>query len=399
MFVECDELAEDLRCQLFVVNRITGFVSGMLAGIRDNAFKNLLNESGHLQIYQENYPDRLNTFSIEYLINRPDEIIRNLELNQKVSAAEKVLQFGAQLINYEKNIIMAGMGIDTDTEFFRNIEEKITQGSFLSNSINRDGIIISEKIARILDLKLNDPVIVFTETSIKSPNYMEYPVIGIFNTGSSEIDDNFFFINIDIAEPLLYLENKATEIRIRLKTSEYADTFKADISDILADNSLTASTWKELFGSFIILLDLMDFFMFFIGFIIVFISATVITNAILMNVFERFREYGTMRAIGLKKRQLFLLIVNEGIIHGVIGSIIGSLIGVCFVFYFTEHGLNLGEIGDAFKIGTGNILYFSFSAQHSFFNFLFGVSIAIAASLYAATISLKYKLIDIIRYV
>ena len=375
------------------------FVTGMLEGIRDNAFNNLLNESGHIQIYQKNYPGRLNTFSIEYLINSPDEIIQDLKNREQVLAAEKVLQFGAQLINYDKNINMAGMGIETDTEFFKNIEEKLTQGDFLSNSINRDGILISEKIARILDLKLNDPLIVFTETSIKSPNYMEYPIIGIFNTGSSEIDDNFFFINIDDAEYLLYLENKATEIRVRLNISEYADIFKIDISGILTGNNLTASTWKELFGSFIILLGLMDFFMLFVDIIIVFVSATVITNAILMNVFERFREYGTMRAIGLKKHQLFFMIVQEGIIEGVTGSFIGTLIGVCFVFYFIENGLNLGEMADAFKMGTGGTLYFSFSAAHSFYNFLFGVLIALAASIYAAFISLKYKLIDIIHYV
>ena len=75
---------------------------------------------------------------------------------------------------------MAGMGIEQNTEFFKNIENKIIEGSFLS----KGGVLISEKVARVLDLQLNDPIIVFTETSIKSPNYMEYPVTGIFNTGS-----------------------------------------------------------------------------------------------------------------------------------------------------------------------------------------------------------------------
>ena len=370
------------------------FVSGMLAGIRDNAFNNLLNESGHIQIYQKDYPDRLNTFSIEYLINNPDEIIKKINLNENVIKAEKIIQFGAQLINYEKNINMAGMGIEQNTEFFKNIENKIIEGSFLS----KGGVLISEKVARVLDLQLNDPIIVFTETSIKSPNYMEYPVTGIFNTGSSEIDDNFFFLYIDDAEYLLYLENEATEIRVKFKTPEYAEVFK-EVSGIFADNNLTASTWKELFGSFIIMLELMDFFMLFVDIIIVIVSSSVITNAILMNVFERFREYGTMRAIGLKKHQLFFMIIQEGLIEGTTGSFIGTLIGLGFVFYFTEYGLYFGEMTEAFKMGTGTILYFSFSPLHSFYNFLFGISIAAAGSASAAFVSLKYKLIDIIRYV
>jgi putative ABC transport system permease protein len=118
-----------------------------------------------------------------------------------------------------------------------------------------------------------------------------------------------------------------------------------------------------------------------------------------MNVFERFREYGTMRAIGLKKRQLFFLIIQEGFIEGTIGSFLGTVAGVLFVLYFSKNGLYLGEMTEAFKVGTGNIFYFALSVPHAFYNFLFGILIAVAGSVYAAVVSLKYKLIDIIRYV
>jgi putative ABC transport system permease protein len=371
------------------------FVSGMLAGIKNNAFNKLLNESGHLQIYEENYPDRLNTFSIEYLISSPDEIISELKNMENVAAAEKILQFGAQLINNEKNMNMAGMGIQRDTEFFKNIEKNIVDGTF----IRQGGILLSEKVARMLNLKLNDPVIVFTETSIKSPNYMEYEVCGIFNTGSSEIDDNFFFIGSDDAAYLLYLEDEASEIRVLLTDPDYAEEFKDNISEMLSGRGLTSSTWKELFGSFIMILGLMDFFMLIVDFIIIIVAATVITNAILMNVFERFREYGTMRAIGLKKRQLFFRIIQEGFIEGTIGSFLGTIAGVLIVLYFTENGLNIGEMTEAFKVGSGNTFYFALSGPHAFYNFIFGILIAVSGSVYAAMVSLKYKLIDIIRYV
>ena len=84
-----------------------------------------------------------------------------------------------------------------------------------------------------------------------------------------------------------------------------ADTPNTADARTSAPAPVTIRTWREIQGGTAVLLEMFDIFMYAINILIVIVAATVITNAILMNVFEKMREYGMMRAIGLTNRGVF----------------------------------------------------------------------------------------------
>jgi putative ABC transport system permease protein len=52
-----------------------------------------------------------------------------------------------------------------------------------------------------------------------------------------------------------------------------------------------------------------------------------IVNTLMLSVFERTREIGLLRAVGMKRRQIRLMIGSESLILAVFGAVIGIIIG------------------------------------------------------------------------
>jgi len=53
-----------------------------------------------------------------------------------------------------------------------------------------------------------------------------------------------------------------------------------------------------------------------------------VTNTVNMTVFERQGEFGTLRAVGNRSRQIFALVVAESALLGLIGSVLGIALGL-----------------------------------------------------------------------
>jgi ABC-type antimicrobial peptide transport system permease subunit len=58
-----------------------------------------------------------------------------------------------------------------------------------------------------------------------------------------------------------------------------------------------------------------------------------------MNVLERTREYGLLRAVGTRPRQVFALVIIEVFIMAVIASILGCLAGAALNYWLSIKGI------------------------------------------------------------
>ena len=77
-----------------------------------------------------------------------------------------------------------------------------------------------------------------------------------------------------------------------------------------------------------------------------------------MSVFERVREFGVLKAIGMKNKNIFLLIMTESFIIGVLGTIIGLALGFAFYIPLSKSGVDLGFFAKSLAwFGTGRIIY------------------------------------------
>jgi putative ABC transport system permease protein len=92
-----------------------------------------------------------------------------------------------------------------------------------------------------------------------------------------------------------------------------------------------------------------------------------IVNTLVLSVFERTRELGMLRAIGMTRRQVRRMIRQESIITALIGATLGIVVGVFLAFLVTQA---LSDEGIVFAVPFGSLVVF--------------VLVAIAAGMLAA---------------
>jgi putative ABC transport system permease protein len=368
------------------------FVEGMLDGMRRTFFQRTLRDTGHIQLHDAGWEDRINQYSLEYTIPEPEALISELRAREDVLDAEKFILFGGMLISEGKNLTTGGVGVPPETAFYTTVKEGMERGSLPTGPSE---IAVSMRTAELLDVSFGDPLVVLVEDSQGSPYYIEYDIAGLFESDSSQFDTSFFFITHEAAAELLYLQGRTTEIRVNLIGPDIADDVAAELESSWSDRNVSVQTWRDIHGSFIVIFELFDVFMFFIDLLVIIVAASVITNAILMNVFERTREFGTMRAIGLKKRAQFGLIIVEGLAYGVVGTAVGIAAGVPLVLYFAEQGLYMGAAGEAFEMGRR--IYFSLTATSLARSTAAGVLTAVLGSLYAGLVLGRRRIVEMFQ--
>jgi len=117
------------------------------------------------------------------------------------------------------------------------------------------------------------------------------------------------------------------------------------------------------------------------------ISGIGITNTLLINIMERIRELGMMRAVGVTRRQVIRMVMLEGFGIGIAATVIGTLFGILLI-YITSKFLEINSL--SYQFGVSWIILLCIG--------LFGIAISLVASFTPASRAAKTRLSEALRY-
>ncbi|TJY40828.1 ABC transporter permease [Cohnella pontilimi] len=117
------------------------------------------------------------------------------------------------------------------------------------------------------------------------------------------------------------------------------------------------------------------------------ISGIGITNTLLMNIMERIRELGMMRAVGVTRRQVIRMVRLEGLGMGIAATVIGCLFGIMLI-YITSTFLEINSL--TYEFGVSWIILTAIG--------LFGLLISWFSSFSPASRAAKTRLSEALRY-
>ncbi|HXZ85142.1 MAG TPA: FtsX-like permease family protein, partial [Myxococcota bacterium] len=189
-----------------------------------------------------------------------------------------------------------------------------------------------------------------------------FRVSGLFRTASSEFDKSTVFLTLADAQRLLGVGDRVQEIALALDDAAALPAVqaraRAELPRVRPDQPLEILTWKEREPRLAAILDLMSSTAW-VAYAAVFAGMVFgIANALLMSVYERIREFGVLRSLGLPARQLLVLVLLESLLLTLGGALLGVGLGIGAVLVLGHFGVSLGEFaGTLGQLGVGPRVY------------------------------------------
>ena len=322
---------------------------------------------GNLEVHRKGYVASIDNSPLN--LNMQPALVKKVEqVLDKTSAIESYserLKFGAMFSNFTETTSIRVNGVDPAREAATTplMPGRLIEGSKAPPLLKPGEILIPALIAQGLKVKVGDTVVLVATNLQGSMNGKTFVVRGVME-GASGPSGRDGYITLDDARSLLRItQPEVNEIAIRLKKPETLQRvdaqLKRDFAGIVNPQGkpmLEVHTWAELspFSSVVNMIDLLTVF---IKVMLVSIVLISVLNVMIMAVYERIREIGTISAIGTPPRRILAIFLSEGLLLGIGGAALGTAVSLAVIW-----ALNLHKIVFNFARTQGLVLAPSVSA-------------------------------------
>lgn len=240
------------------------------------------------------------------------------------------------------------VGVDPQVELAISfLGESEIQGDQLEGPA--DGkLLLGADLAKRLQTDIGRRVVVIAEGSDGQSREIGYRIAGLYRSPQAGVERFIAFTGVENLQR--HLDTSSfTEISLRLIDDEYEFLAKQSLAREDAFAELNVMDWRELNPQIAQMVELADF-AFYIWFIILWTAlAFGLVNALLTSVFERIREIGMLRTLGMRPSSILVQIVLESQIVILYGLVLGMLVGTGIVFCFRE-GIDLADFGQGLEV-------------------------------------------------
>jgi putative ABC transport system permease protein len=312
------------------------------------------------------------------------------------------LKFGAMFSNFTEttSIRLNGVLPEREAAAMPMLARRLVQGSAADGLLERGKVLVPEIIARGMQLKPRDTVVLVATNLDGSVNGQTFIVQGVLGdvTGPGGRDG---YVHLEDARALLRMtQAEVSEIAVRLKDLGMLPAAKARLEAALGgqrtpkgESLLQVHGWDQLspFANIARMIDLLDLF---IRAMLVGIVLIAVMNVMIMAVYERIREIGMIAAIGTPPRRILALFLAEGALLGLAGTLIGMLLSLAAVY-----ALNVWPVHFTFGRDQQLVLAPSLAAPDALAVGIIVVVMAILASLQPAWKAARMDPITALRHV
>jgi putative ABC transport system permease protein len=281
---------------------------------------------GHLQVLPGEREDAEAPL-VKGLIENPKAVASRLTTIPDVRYVTPRVSFYA-LINYQdKSHVARIVGIDPEAESELLSALGLSSGSLF---LARGDVVMTTGVARRTKLPVAGSATIVGQTRDGALNGMDIRVRAIGSSGTEEVDRDTVFIHIKDAQRILDSE-AADRLLLRVTDMNQLSMVKKQVEERLAPLGFKVKKWNELaelytqVEAFYKVQNLI--------FMIIVLSLILLStaNTVAINVFERLREIGTLRALGDYESDIRRLFIFEAAILGVISILVGTPLTLAIV--------------------------------------------------------------------
>jgi len=321
---------------LCVMILAVAIVTGFKAGITEK----LTGFGSHIQISNYDNNNSFETLPIDINlvpINRLSKI-EGVKHLQSYATKPGILKTKSEI----QGVVLNGIALNYDWSFFKN---NLVEGDTitLNETKKSNQVLVSEKLAQLLHLKLGDKLSVYFIQ--QPPRMRRFTISGIYNTGMDEFDKLFVICDMRHIQKLNnWEENQVSGVEITVDEfkdlDEIKEVIREDVAGIFTDDGSTfkVRSIKQKHPQIFNWLEMLDVNVWIILGLMILVAGFNMISGLLIIILEKTNMIGVLKALGTNNwsiRKIFLyqssMIIGKGMLWG---NIIG--IGFCLIQYHFE---------------------------------------------------------------
>jgi putative ABC transport system permease protein len=365
------------------------YITGAIDNIRGNVVSLI---SGHIQITTKQYERRERLMPLEEAIDLSGEFYEQVADDEVLFSSPRI-KFGVLLGKDEVSIPALAYAIDPEKEVnITGFDRRLVEGEYIASG--EEAAILGAGLAERLNMSVGDTLTIITKTAYDSPTGMNLLIKGTFKTGIGGVDRSLFYMPLDVGQRMLDLEGRATEFVMMIAHPERSVEVARRIA---ARSDLSVVPFQH--NTILRFISIAEYAYGLLYFIILVVACSAIANTMLMVVFERTKEIGMMKAMGLNNLSIIGLFTAEAGIIGAMGSFVGAAIGAVLSYWLKYHGIDVAVMSSAASTDMpfGPIIYPAPTVLIVIGSFLFGLLATVVVSLLPISRVSKLQPADALR--
>ncbi len=375
-------------------------VMSVMNGFREELLSRIIGLNGHATLYIKEKSENFNVEKIEKILLEFDEVVDIVPLVESTV----MITFKGK----SRGVVVRGLSIKDIKE--NTLLEQSINNITLNKFNEQNTIIIGERLAASLHLKIGDDVTIISPSGLNTPfgnapMAKKFIFAGTFNLGMYEYDSSVLFMKINNLRDFMgYRKNHIDNIELFYNNPEDSDLISYKIREILDSIGLSnvVVPWTSRHAQLFSALEVERNVMFIILTLIILVAAFNIISSMIMLVRDKESSISILRTIGISENSILRIFIVVGASIGVMGTIIGFIIGLLFTS-------NIQKIQNLLESITGSDLFAAeiyflskLPAKIDFYEVslvvLFALVLSLLATLYPAWRASRIDPIKVLRH-
>ena len=330
------------------------FMTALLRGMVDDMLKQGIGAlPGHVQIHAASYRDDP---SVAHSLPAPDGLLLDALNGVQVRAWASRVKVPAMISSEYDNRGITLLGVDPGSELALGFDrDDMVEGRFLS-AAHDQGIVLGRKLLQRLETRLGKRVVVMSQDPENAIAERGFRIVGVFKAELESREENIVYAGRDVIQKMLGVGSKVSEIAVLGFDYREPEALARSIQKTVTEDGEVLS-WLELDPYLGSMLKVMDGFVL-VWMVVIFLALSFgLVNTLMMAVFERVREIGLMRALGMRPSGIVFQILLESMLLLVLGLLAGNLLAISTIIPLQD-GIDISAVSAGMEMmGASSVLY------------------------------------------
>jgi putative ABC transport system permease protein len=302
---------------------LEGFSNGFKTNLIETAVESKV---GAVQVFRKGYIG--SDDPLKKSLGHDPALIRRISAVPGVTAVAPRIEFDGMIGNGSESTMFMATAIEPELEYkvCPKRKTRVAAGSEPLAVAGRGDALIGKTLAEALGAQKGATLVMQAAGPHASTNALDIEVHGFLPTHNVAESKRLATVRLNFAQDLLRMKGQVTSYVLNVSELDQAGAVAKRLGEALG-SEYEVTTWADLDPMTKTRVSSIAYVLFFIGLVLFLLVATGIVNTMLMSVYERVREIGTMLALGVRRRQVTALFLWEAGALGLLGSGLGTALG------------------------------------------------------------------------